>query len=215
MSNILKLIKDHWIKAIAVIGLFLICLSTSVLMKNWFDVDGDYLSAFSTLVAAGVALHLYTDWRKPIFLNKIEGEQKEIKKTIRLFKKSSDSILLFMSTKKPMGRGLNNGDWFSLEYQKLMDALLDDTDDLCTLLVNYKLILSENQHKDHIIFIEDNLKFLDEIYDIIGKYNPTLHYRESYKEVASNIKNDPLQKLLRNIIIDLPDRLSEFYKTIS
>lgn len=132
MSNILKLIKDHWIKAIAVIGLFLICLSTSVLMKNWFDVDGDYLSAFSTLVAAGVALHLYTDWKKPIFLNKIEGEQKEIKKTIRLFKKSSDSILLFMSTKKPMGRGLNNGDWFSLEYQKLMDALLDDTDDHST-----------------------------------------------------------------------------------
>ncbi|MDQ8951925.1 hypothetical protein RFH42_03015 [Acinetobacter rudis] len=63
MDKILKLIKDHWIKPFIIIGLFLACLSISILVKKWFGMDGDYLSAFATLAAAVVALYLYTDWK--------------------------------------------------------------------------------------------------------------------------------------------------------
>jgi len=212
VNNFVQLIKDHWIKPFIIIGLFAICLSTSILMKKWFNVDGDYLSAFATLIAAVVALYLYTDWRKPIFLNKIEDEQKELKKIIRLFKKSSDSILLFMNTKSPMGTGLNNGDLFSLEYQKLMYSLLDNADDLCTLLVNYKLILNEDQYKSHIEFINSNLTILKEINDVIGKYNPVTEYISSYQHVEPKIKKTEFIQLLEEIIFRLPDGLSEFYE---
>lgn len=211
----MKLIKDHWLKIIVVIGLFLICLSISILMKQWVNVDGDYLSAFATLMAAGIALHLYTDWRKPIFLNKIENEQKELKKVIRLFKKSSDSILLFMKTKSPMGTGLNNGDLFSLEYQKLMYSLLDNADDLYTLLVNYKLTLNKDQYKNHIEFINSNLTILKDIHDVIGKYNPVTEYISSYQHVEPRIKKTEFIKLLEEIIFRLPDGLSEFYREIA
>lgn len=215
MDKILKLIKDHWIKPFVIIGLFLACLSTSILIKKWFGIDGDYLSAFATLMAAGVALHLYTDWRKPIFLNKIEDEQKELKKVIRLFKKSSDSILLFMKTKSPMGTGLNNGDLFSLEYQKLMYSLLDHADDLYTLLENYKLCLNEDQHNNHIEFINSNLAILKEIYDVIGKYDPVTKYTSSYQHVKPEIKKTAFIRLLEEIILRLPDGLSEFYREIA
>lgn len=33
-------------------------------MKKWFDVDGDYLSAFATLIAAMVAAYLFNDWKE-------------------------------------------------------------------------------------------------------------------------------------------------------
>lgn len=62
MSNLKKLIKDHWIKPFIIIGLFLACLSISILMKKWFDLDGDYLSAFATLMASYIVLILYTSW---------------------------------------------------------------------------------------------------------------------------------------------------------
>lgn len=215
MDKILKLIKDHRIKAFIIIGLFLTCLSISILMKKWFDVDGDYLSAFATLVAAGVALYLYTDWRKPIFLNKIENEQKELKQIIRLFKKSTDSFLLFMNTKNPMGTGLNNGDPFSLEYRKLMYSLLDNADDLCTLLENYKIGLNEDQHNSHIEFINENLNLLENIHDVIGKFDPVTEYISSYQRVKPKVKKAEFIQLFKDIIIKLPDGLSEFYREIA
>lgn len=183
-------------------------------MKKWFDVNSDYLSAFATLVAAAVALHLYTDWRKPIFLNKVEDEQKEIKKSIRLFKKSADSILLFMNTKSPASSSLNNGDLFSMEYQKLMNNLLDNTDDLCTLLINYKLILDKGMHRNHIQFIKHNLESLDDIHSVIGKFNPVIDYFDSYRYVEPEVKKEKFIKLLKGIVEELPDGLSKFYREI-
>ncbi|MGQ1540670.1 hypothetical protein ACT413_11865 [Acinetobacter baumannii] len=47
----------------ALTGLFFVCLATSILIKNYFEIEGDYLSAFSTLVAALVAFYLFTDWK--------------------------------------------------------------------------------------------------------------------------------------------------------
>lgn len=215
MSDFGNFIKAHWIKLFVIAALFLICLSTSVLMKKWFDIDGDYLSAFATLVAAGVALHLYTDWRKPIFLNKIEDEQKELKKSVRLFKKSVDSILCFLHTKKPIESSLNNGDMFSLEYQKLMTNLLDSTDDLCALLNNYKLIFNEDQYKDHIQFIDHNLELLVKIYNVIGKHEPVTDYIASYRHFEPQIKKTEFIQLLKEIITKLPDGLSKFYRKIA
>lgn len=211
----MKLIRDHYFKFFILISLFLVCLSTSILMKKWFDVNSDYLSAFATLVAAAVALHLYTDWRKPFFLNKVQDEQNEIKRSIRLFKRSVDSMLLFLSRKKPLYTGLNNGDEFSLEYQDIMIKLLDITDDLFNLLDNYKLIFNENIHNDHIEFINRNSESLEKIYYVISKFDPVINYTLSYNLVYAELKKEEYGMHLRRVIVEFPDGLTTFYKNIS
>ncbi|MDC5277037.1 hypothetical protein OHW85_15970 [Acinetobacter baumannii] len=55
--------KKYLAYTFLVIGLFLLCLSTSLLFKNTLGLEGDYLSAFSTTVAALVAILLFNDWR--------------------------------------------------------------------------------------------------------------------------------------------------------
>ncbi|MCU4491452.1 hypothetical protein KTI63_03100 [Acinetobacter guillouiae] len=184
-------------------------------MKKWFDVNSDYLSAFATLVAAAVALHLYTDWRKPFFLNKVEDEQNEIKRSIRLFKRSADSILLFLSRKKPLQSDLNNGDQFSLEYQEIMTKLLSITDDLFNLLDNYKLIFNENIHNDHIEFINRNSESLEKIYYVIAKFDPVINYQLSYNLVYAELQKEEYGLHLRRVIVEFPDGLTTFYKNIS
>lgn len=211
----MKLIRNHYFKFFILISLFLVCLSTSILMKKWFDVNSDYLSAFATLVAAAVALHLYTDWRKPFFLNKVQDEQNEIKRSIRLFKRSVDSMLLFLSRKKPLYTGLNNGDEFSLEYQDIMIKLLDITDDLFNLLDNYKLIFNENIHNDHIEFINRHSESLEKIYYVISKFDPVINYTLSYNLVYAELKKEEYGLHLRRVIVEFPDGLSTFYKNIS
>lgn len=48
---------------LALTGLFFVCLAISILIKNYFQIEGDYLSAFATTVAAIVAIFLFNDWR--------------------------------------------------------------------------------------------------------------------------------------------------------
>lgn len=47
----------------ALIFAFLFCLSSSIFFKSQFQIEGDYLSAFSTLVAATFAYYFYSDWK--------------------------------------------------------------------------------------------------------------------------------------------------------
>uniref|UniRef100_UPI00148F074B hypothetical protein n=1 Tax=Acinetobacter bereziniae TaxID=106648 RepID=UPI00148F074B len=167
------------------------------------------------LVAAAVALHLYTDWRKPIFLNKVEAEQNEIKRSIRLFKRRTDSLLGFLRTKKPIIIDINNGEQFSLEYQEIMTDLLDITDDLFTLLDNYKIILNENVHNHHIKFINKNSESLEKIFDVIGKFDPVIYYSLSFNLVYAELQKEEYSLLLREVIVNFPDGLTTFYKHIS
>ena len=59
--------------------LFFICLSVSIIIKVKFGVEGDYLSAFSTLIATFVAFRLYTDWKVEHSLNLLSESQKSMK----------------------------------------------------------------------------------------------------------------------------------------
>lgn len=38
-------------------------LAISILFNNWFDANGDYLSAFATILATLVAMNFFKDWR--------------------------------------------------------------------------------------------------------------------------------------------------------
>ncbi|MNE05425.1 hypothetical protein D3C81_393520 [compost metagenome] len=66
---------------------FFACLSISIIIKHYFDIDGDYLSAFSTIVAAIVAFHLFTDWKVEHKIKLMEQYQNNLKV------KSSDLLM--------------------------------------------------------------------------------------------------------------------------
>lgn len=158
-----KLIKDHWIKPIVVIGLFLICLSTSILIKKWFGLDGDYLSAFATLVAAGIALHLYTDWRdqknhetKTIYLNNAIKALGEIH--ISLINCRSNAINL----------------------KKIRSNLI--------IMPQYINDLSKN-HSDLLILLYSNLEVVEKLSDEFGlleiysTYDKYIYVFDSYNQI--------------------------------
>lgn len=209
--------KKVVVLSVGIVVAFLICVSISIVVKHFFGIEGDYLSAFSTLVAAGAAILLYNDWRAPQLLNKIETEQRELRHSIRKLKRSADVFLLFMQNKKPGHLGLNNGDLFSLEYQKKTNALLDDIDDIVNLITNYRFNFDENisTEKAHLAFIDDHLKNIKYVYDIVGKYNAISKYIDSYKHSKKEVDNGIFEDYARKITEDLPDGLSEFYKTLA
>ena len=60
--------KNYFLYHIANSRIF-ICLGLSIIIKDFYDIEGDYLSAFSTLVAAGTAFFLVADWKEQSFLN--------------------------------------------------------------------------------------------------------------------------------------------------
>ncbi|RZH26685.1 hypothetical protein EXD98_16060 [Acinetobacter pittii] len=61
--------------------LFLLCLGASILFKKLCGVEGDYLSAFSTLIAAFVAYTLYSDWKIEHKFQLLENYHEDIKKS--------------------------------------------------------------------------------------------------------------------------------------
>lgn len=56
--------KNFLIYSFLLIGVFSLCLFTSLFFKRTLGLEGDYLSTFATIVAALVALFLFNDWRE-------------------------------------------------------------------------------------------------------------------------------------------------------
>lgn len=67
--------------AVQILLFFLLCLGVSVFVKKIFKIDGDYLSAFSTLIAAYVAYTLYADWKIEHKFQLLENYHEDIKKS--------------------------------------------------------------------------------------------------------------------------------------
>ncbi|XZW10644.1 hypothetical protein ACT4YX_11850 [Acinetobacter baumannii] len=71
---------------------FLFFLSCSIYFKHKFNIDGDYLSAFSTIVAATAAFYFYTDWKDEHKFNLLKQHQDYLKvnaaKLLAHFRKS-------------------------------------------------------------------------------------------------------------------------------
>ncbi|EJB8480793.1 hypothetical protein ABTA53_12445 [Acinetobacter baumannii] len=64
------------------IALLLICIIFSLIGKHVFDLEGDYLSAASTLFAAVIATLLYSDWKVQHRFTLLDKYHNELKKNI-------------------------------------------------------------------------------------------------------------------------------------
>lgn len=185
--------------------------------KDALSSAGGYFGALATLGAALIAAYLYTDWKSPVFVSKLASEQKDIIALTRRMKRNVDAFMCFMKLKKPSAlTGLNNGDEFSIEYQNLLNNLLDDIDDLAGLLKSYSFNFNEkNQNeKEHLNEISKSKESLLSIYEVFAEPNPILGYSDSYMQVKSKFDSDFFQPFFKEVLLSLPDKLSKYHATL-
>ncbi|MFW1636062.1 hypothetical protein [Acinetobacter oleivorans] len=198
-------------------GLFFTCLAVSIAIKKFFDIDGDYLSAFATLAAAGVALYLYNDWKEPYKLEKVRDEQKEIRVEVRVLKKNIESLLYFFTNKSNSSIRLNNGDNFSLEFQNLTRSAMDSIDDLASLIANYKINFekSEDQFiKDHLVLLTEAYKVCEHIHSIFIKHDIIYGYINAFTYIEKNLPTENNINKIRLLTEKLPEGMSTFYSEL-
>lgn len=197
--------------------IYLGCQKNPTPILTTLTLIGSFVGAGATLVAAYVASLLYSDWRKPMILEKISIEQKDIYLLTRKMKRNIDTLLLFLRTQSPSPlTGLNNGDEFSLKYQHSVNNILDDLDDLCGLVTRYKSHINPKfkNSKIHLDKINTYMDSIVKLYDILAKPNPILGYIESYNQVKNAYDSKEIQKLTKDIIKKLPDELSHYYSIL-
>lgn len=185
--------------------------------ESALNTTGSYFGGVTTLVAAIVAAYLYTDWKEPHFFSKISSEQNEIVTLTRRMKRNIDAFTLFMKTQKPFYTGLNNGDEFANNYQNLVNTILDDIDDLAGLLKAYQFNFKINipHEKEHLHRLKESVDILRELHEVFSEPNPVIGYLESYPKVKIKVDSGDLIELYREIVLNLPDYLSEYYSSLT
>ena len=182
--------------------------------KDVLSTTSSFFGGMTTLGAAVIAAYLYIDWKKPLLLSKITSEQKEIIAITRRMKRHADAFLFFMKIETPSPIiGLNNGDEFSIKYQKLVNDLLDDIDDLEGLLKSYQFNFKEDiqQEKYHLTTINVSGEMLFSLYKILADPSPVIGYLESYAKTKSEVDLDNLKPIFEEILKNLPDNLSAYH----
>lgn len=201
----------------AICGILYFLWGDQTAIKDSLSTAASIFGGFATLGAAIIAAYLYTDWKEPHLFLKIASEQKEIVVITRRMKRNVDAFNLFMATKKPHYLGLNNGDEFANEYQKLANNILDDIDDLAGLLKAYKFnfkssISYENKHMSEI---DNTVNSLTTLFNVFSKPDPILGFNESYPKLVQKVKSGELKILYEEILIALPDNLFKYHASIT
>lgn len=201
----------------AIFGILYFYWGDETAVKDSLSTAASFFGGFATLGAAIVAAYLYTDWKEPHLYLKIASDQKEIIVITRRMKRNVDAFTLFISTKNPLHTGLNKGDAFGIEYQKLANNILDDIDDLAGLLKAYKFnfkssISYENKHLNEI---DNTIDSLITLYNDFSKPDPILGFNESYPKLKLKVNSGELKILYREILVTLPDNLSKYHASIT
>lgn len=148
----------------ALIFAFLFCLCSSIYFKYTFDIEGDYLSAFSTLVAAIAAYYFYSDW-------KVEHKFKLLEQHHSLLKDKSSKILTYFRVAQVLF--LNTND-LTLESSdgKLVEGTVElnlffvELSNVLKMLLEYRSCLS-NLESDKVL--ENHKLKLNKYYERISE----------------------------------------------
>ncbi|WP_312307484.1 hypothetical protein [Acinetobacter variabilis] len=196
---------------------YILAYSDPNAMSDALSTTGSYFGALSTLAAAIIAAYLYTDWKEPHFVSKIASEQKEIITLTRRMKRNIDAFSLFMRTRKPFYTGLNNGDEFALQYQTLVNNILDDIDDLAGLIKAYEFNFKDDttHEREHLHRLNTSQDILGELHSVFAEPNPVLGYIDSYLKVKAKVDSGELIELYKEILFNMPDYLSKYYSTLA
>ncbi|MDC4876058.1 hypothetical protein OHV84_15905 [Acinetobacter baumannii] len=165
----------------ALIFAFLFCLSCSIYFKTNFQIEGDYLSAFSTLVAAIVAYYFYSDWKEEHKFKLLEQYQSFLKeKSSILFNNFKNAHLKFATIE---GSRVEDGKRKFDEGIISFATFIDELSKTQRILIEYKSCLSTLEKNKileiHVAKLDNYNKALG---NIVGEY---VNLFPLYRDISS------------------------------
>lgn len=163
--------------------LFFICLGISIVVNYKFGIVGDYLSAFSTLAAALIALYLYNDWREEHRLKLLEHYHSAIKERAYAVFLEINYILV----EHPVIIAKADG---PEELKRQIDLYLKNIDELAGNLT--ELCVLVNEYENFLTNLEDS-SLVKEIIADVKEFSTDLNASFEYCiEILKDFKNlDP------------------------
>ncbi|CAM0676515.1 hypothetical protein N0P26_000944 [Acinetobacter baumannii] len=123
---------------ISLILVFFICLGLSIIIKDFYDIEGDYLSAFSTLVA-GTAFFLVADWKEQSFLNLFQQTSRKTTSLCDELFDSYDNFKVFLYEMKDKELTSEEQETF----RKLSKVFMNTIDNLLLEMDQQRLLLKK------------------------------------------------------------------------
>lgn len=135
--------------------IFIVCFSLSIIIKHYFEIEGDYLSAFSTLVAAVVAYFLFTDWKDEHKFEMIQKLHIDLKNSNNASSNHLSNAKMNFSIIE--GSSAQSGEKRWLEGISELGIFLKELNNLQNIIYEYRICLSIMHSnlilKEHIIRI--------------------------------------------------------------
>ncbi len=165
---------------------FIVCLSISIFIKHYFGLDGDYLSAFTTLVAAVVAFNLYSDWREQYVLDLIRESDEKVGSILHELINSTQDFRGYANKVVK-----DNGDSFSMmRFEEYGNKFVDDCELFLLELDNQLLIVKNVESR------------------VAVDYKAKQNIEVIIKEVENKIKDFSSLKPLENLPVSLCTEVS-------
>ncbi|EMM2648660.1 hypothetical protein WKI25_09060 [Acinetobacter baumannii] len=182
--------KQKYSIVFTMILIFLLCLGISVLFKKIFDIDGDYLSAFATLVAAIVAVRLYTDWREQLNISLLISSKENLNKLFNELLYTHDEMLRFLSLSKKSNEAADKWPEYHIIYKKFIICF----EETYAELENNRLLLSKfinrNGLSENFYYPIDEahnyLVFVLDSFNIITTQQLSAKFFESFYNLLKN-----------------------------
>ena len=191
------------------VGLFFICLGISILTKEYFEIETDYLSAFATLFAAIVAIYLYSDWKEPHKALKILSERNEILLSIRQLRYDYYQFICHVRIKEILAQDAESFNDYKFKYAHLESNLLLCLDVFRDRLHIYIDNLIEDTVADRNMYkprLNAYLSQVDAFYNVFMEHDPLANFDDSYAKVADNLTNG----FFKNIALSLTEDLRTY-----
>lgn len=167
-----------------IIVIFLICLSLSIIVKKYFNIEGDYLSAFATLITVIVAYHLFSDWKVEHKFNLIYQFHSSLKEQNYKINNHLKRSKLFFSTIE--GSTVEKGEARWIDGVTELRLFITIIADIEYVFNEYLFCLSKMQTnkilKNHIQNLRKNLSDLNAIRDEFFTALP-----EPYRGISATI----------------------------
>lgn len=178
--------KKQIIFLFIVLFVFIVCLSISIIIKHFFGLDGDYLSAFSTLVAAAGAFYLFNDWKDEHKFALIQKTHEDLRtQNLLVIKHLNLALVNFRSVEgSTVKRGEENWLQGVIELRLFITELIktinkiDEYRSYLSIMKSNSLLIN---HVENILNIKENLReiqneFLTRLPNISGGVSQTNDY---------------------------------------
>ena len=166
-----------------------ICLGLSIIIKDFYDIEGDYLSAFSTLVAAGTAFFLVADWKEQSFLNLFQQTSRKTTSLCDELFDSYDNFKVFLYEMKDKELTSEEQETFrklSKVFMNTIDNLLLEMDQQRLLLKKLKRTNEYKQYYQNILDFDKEIMDLISRLEVTKKANISLTSKNILKVLASD-----------------------------